>query len=122
MKTGLFAILGMTILSISLIACGWDPDVKAVPLTPPWSQMNLPVKENAIVWASTDREFKAVHKEDKKTVLGKYVEALKAQGWILNEFDGGNANMIFANMQKGNEKLKLEFYDFRNTGVIIQKE
>src|SRR5450432_38063 len=77
----------LTIVGLSLVACGWNPKVTAVPITAPWDKMNLPIKQDAIVWGSTATEFKAVHKDDRKTVMGKYVEALKAQGWALTNFD-----------------------------------
>lgn len=107
---------------MSIIACGWKPSVTAVPVTAPWSTMNLPIKENAVVWASTPTQFKAVHKDDKKSVLGKYTDALKAQGWKLDSFDDKKANIYFVDMSKGEEKLGIEIYDFNGTGVIIDKK
>ncbi len=117
----------MTILAISLIStfifsCGWKPEVSAVPITAPWAQMNLPVKENAIVWESGDKIFKAVHKDDKKTILKNYVEALKTQGWQLGNFDDHNPDTFSVDMTKGAEAINLYIYDFHNTGVIIEKK
>lgn len=121
MKKHLTALLGISILSICLIACGWKPEVQAVPITAPWSAMNLPVKENAVVWGSSDKEFKAVHKEDRATVTRKYTDALKGQGWELSDFkDAGHE--FTAEMKKGAEQISLRFYDFNNTGVIIEKQ
>lgn len=48
--------------------------------------MNLPIKENAVVWKSETNKFRAVHKEDKRTILKNYTDALKAQGWELGDF------------------------------------
>ena len=110
------------IVALSLIACGWKPSVSAVPITAPWDKMNLPVKENAIVWASSDKQFKAVHKDDKKTVLGKYTDALKADGWTLGKFDDKAADRFYVDMSKGADKIQVEIYDFENTGVIIEKK
>jgi len=112
----------MLLLSIStcLSACGWNPEVTAVPLTAPWTTMNLPVKENTVVWKSEPNEFRAVHKEDKKTITKNYTDALKAQGWTLGKFDeSGDRYMV--EMSKGGEKIQLEFYDFSNTGVVIKR-
>jgi hypothetical protein len=121
MKTTLkFTVV--TVAALLIIGCGWKPDVTAVPVTPPWSTMNLPIKENAVVWASTATEFKAVHKDDKRAVLGKYTDALKAQGWTLDSFDDKNANTYYADMAKGGEKIAIEVYDFKGTGVIIKKK
>jgi len=114
-------VLGISFLSIYLFACGWKPEVTAVPMTAPWSAMNLPVKENAVVWGSTDKEFKAVHKDDKKTVTKNYTDALKAQGWTVSKFDTEPSGAFAAEMEKGAETLHLRFYDFNNTGVIIEK-
>lgn len=115
-------ILALVIVGLSAVACGWKPGVAAVPITAPWDRMNLPVAQDAIVWGSTATEFKAVHKDDKKTVMGKYVEALKAQGWALSKFDDKQANTYYVDMAKGVDKIQIEIYDFKNTGVIIKKK
>jgi len=121
MKKYSVIILSFALLAASLAACSWKPDVPAVPLTAPWTTFNLPVKENAVVWKSDPTEFRAVHKDDKKTVTKSYTETLKAQGWQLGKFDeSGDRWMV--EMNKGAEKLELEFYDFNNTGVVIYKK
>ena len=110
------------LFAVGLAACGWKPGVTAVPLTAPWDKMNLPVKENAVVWASTPNEFKAVHKEDKKAILKNYTDALKSGGWTLEKFDDKTIPDRYAiNMSKGVDKIEIEIYDFENTGVIIKK-
>lgn len=81
--------------------------------------MNLPVKTNAVVWKSEPGEFRAVHKEDKRTILKSYTDALKSQGWALEKFDESGDRFI-TNMKKGVESLQLEVYDFDNTGVVIK--
>jgi hypothetical protein len=112
--------LGIALFALLIVACGWKPEVTAVPMTAPWTAMNLPVKENAVVWKSEPNEFRAVHKEDKKTITRNYTEALKAQGWQLGKFDE-SGDRYYVEMSKGSEKLNLEFYDFNNTGVVIKK-
>lgn len=102
-------------------ACGWNPKVSAVQMTAPWTQFNLPVKENAVVWKSEPNEFRAVHKDDKKTVTRNYTDALKAQGWTVGKFEEVG-DRWYLDMNKGTEKLNLEFYDFDNTGVLIEKK
>ena len=121
MKKTILLFICTALVAISLTACGWKPSVQAVSITAPWSEMNLPVKENAVVWGSTPTEFKAVHKDDKKTVLGKYTDALKAQGWALGKFDDKSADRYYVDMTKGADKIQIEIYDFENTGVIIKK-
>ena len=113
-------ILGISILSICLAACGWKPEVSAVPLTAPWTAMNLPVKENAVVWKSEAKEFRAVHRDDKRAVMKSYTDALKAQGWEPADFKE-SGDRFYVDMKRGGEVIKLEFYDFSNTGVVIYK-
>jgi hypothetical protein len=121
-KRNLKPVLGIFLLSVWLIAaCGWKPEVSAVPLTAPWSTMNLPVKENAVVWKSQPNIFSAVHKEDKKTILKNYTEALKAQGWQVGKFDDSGERYV-VNMTKGADAIEMQIYDFSNTGVIIEKK
>lgn len=120
MKSIFLIVFAAAILLIA--SCGWNPEVTAVPITEPWASMGLPVKENAVVWGSTDKQFKAVHKEDRKTVTTKYVEALKAKGWAMDSIDESSATNSFVEMSKGSEKLSLDIYNFRNTGVIIDKK
>lgn len=121
MKKQLMTILMFALLSVCLAACGWKPEVSAVPLTAPWTAMNLPVKDNAVVWASSDKELKVVHKDDKKTVLKNYTEALKAGGWELVKFEEPTDRYV-VDMKKGADNIEMEVYDFHNTGVIIEKK
>lgn len=121
MKKHLTIFLGITLLTVCLNACGWKPEVSAVPLTAPWNAMNLPVKENAVVWKSEPTKFSAVHKEDKKTILKNYTEALKAGGWELEKFDEPTDRYV-VDMKKAGERIEMEIYDFHNTGVIIEKK
>ncbi len=121
MRKLLITKVGIALLALLMINCGWKPEVTAVPMTAPWSAMNLPVKDNAIVWKSESNEFRAVHKEDKKSVTKNYTEALKSQGWQVGKFDQ-SGDRYYVDMSKGTEKLNLEFYDFNNTGVVITKQ
>lgn len=114
-------ILGFSLIAIAFSACGWKPEVSAVPLTAPWTALNLPVKENAVVWKSEPNEFRAVHKDDKKTVTKNYTDTLKSQGWQVSKFDQVG-DRYYVEMSKGAETLNLEFYDFNNTGVLIEKK
>lgn len=112
----------MTMIALFLAACGWKPKVAAVPITAPWDKMNLPVKENAVVWYSTDKEFRALHKDDKKVVLLSYVEALKSQGWVVASLDDKSSSTFLVDMTKASDKIHLDIYDYENTGVIITKK
>lgn len=121
MKKHLITFTGISLLAVCLTACGWKPEVSAVPLTAPWTAFNLPVKENAVVWKSDPDEFRAVHKDDKRKVMKDYTDILKVQGWELVDFNEVG-DRFYVNMKKGGEPLQLEFYDFDNTGVVIKKE
>ena len=121
MKKILVTNLGIAVLAMLISACGWKPEVTAVPLTAPWTAMNLPVKENAVVWKSEPNEFRAVHKDDKRAVMKSYTDALKAQGWAPSDFKE-DGDRFYVDMKKGAETLGLEFYDFSNTGVLIEKK
>ena len=65
-------------------------------------------------------EFRAVHKEDKRTIMRNYTNALRAQGWKLSKFDE-SGDRFYLDMKKGAEEIHLEFYDFDNTGVVMEK-
>lgn len=121
MKKNLRLAFVVFVLTVCLSACGWKPKVEPVPITPPWNTLNLPVKENAVVWKSEPNEFRAVHKDDKKTVTQNYTDALKSQGWKPGKFDQVG-DRYYVEMNKGAETLNLEFYDFDNTGVLIEKK
>ena len=116
-----FIAVAIALLSMSLSGCAWKPDVTAVPITAPWSELNFPVKENAVVWTCEEKRFSAVHKDDKKAVMEAYVEALKAQGWTLGKFETEESGAYNVEVAKAGEKLSLRIYDFDNTGVIIEK-
>ena len=115
MKSVLLSLIIFAVLSLS--ACGWKPSVTAVPLTAPWTSMNLPVEKDAVVWASTPTEFKAVHKAGRSEVGLKYLEALTKNGWTITKRDTGSMDFFY--LEKGGEKIRLNVYDFENTGVII---
>ena len=120
MKRTIASLTCVTMIALSLVACGWKPKVAAVPITSPWDKMNLPVNENAVVSESTDKEFKAVHKGDKGAVLKKYLEALKAGGWVQTALEAKNDELLL-DMTKGTDKLHLEFYGEIDAGVTITK-
>ena len=105
---------------LSLSACGWKPSVQPVAITEPWASMNLPVKENAVVWASTNKQFKAVHKEGRAEIGKAYLAALAKAGWKMTKQDMSAQD--YFDFEKGGEKIVLEVYDFENTGVIIDKK
>lgn len=121
MNKVLIILMLISLSSVWLTACGWKPEVPAVPLTAPWTAMNLPVKENAVVWKSEPDEFRAVHKDDKRAVMKSYIDSLKAQGWQPSDFSE-SGDRFTVGMKRNAENIELEFYDFDNTGVVIYKK
>lgn len=110
----------MAVLAIALFAtaCKWKPDVTAVPITKPWSELKLPIEKDAVVWGSTETQFKAVHKDDRKAVADAYKKALETNGFQMTKFDPAKDREYFT-FETNGVKLEAEFYDFNNTGVII---
>lgn len=110
----------MAVLAIALFAtaCKWKPGVTAVPITKPWSELKLPIEKDAVVWGSTETQFKAVHKDDRKTVADAYKKALETNGFQMTKFDPAKDREYFT-FETNGVKLEAEFYDFNNTGVII---
>lgn len=108
-------------ISALMAACSWKPEVSAVPLTDPWTRMNLPVKQDAVVWKSDPTEFRAVHRADKRTVTKSYTDSLRSQGWTLVDFSDGGTEFT-AEMDRDGEHIALRFYDFDNTGVVIERK
>lgn len=109
-------------LALSLAACGWNPSVAEVPITAPWDKMNLPVKENARVWASDDKTLKVVHKAGRTEVAKSYSDALEKDGWKLTAQPDVQEHNITSKYQKSGQNIEVEVYDFENTGVIIEKK
>lgn len=122
MKKTLATFIFTAAIALSAAACSWNPSVAAVPITAPWDKMNLPVKEDARVWASDDKTLKVVHKADRREVAKSYLDALEKDGWKSTaQPEVGEHNITF-NFEKGGQKIEVEVYDFENTGVIIEKK
>jgi hypothetical protein len=116
-----FTLCLMLVASALTASCGWKPEVSAVPITPPWSTLALPVQKDAVVWKSDPNEFRAVHRDDKKTVAKNYRDALEKAGWSLENFNESGDRWEI-DMKKAGATLRVEFYDFNNTGVLIEKK
>jgi hypothetical protein len=109
-------------VALLFAACGWNPSVAEVPITAPWDKMNLPVKDDARVWASDDKTLKVVHKDDRREVAQEYLDALEKDGWKLTAQPGVRDSGVTFNFEKGGQKIEVDVYDFENTGVIIEKK
>ena len=119
-KTSAVFIL-MATVALFLAAC-WNPSVAEVPITAPWDKMNLPIKEDARVWASDDKTLKVAHKADRREVAQAYLGALEKDGWRLTSQPDVSEHGTTFNFEKGGQKISVEVYDFENTGVIIEKK
>ena len=109
-------------IALFLTACSWNPSVAEVPITAPWDKMNLPVKENARVWASDDKVLKVAHKAARREVAQNYLNALEKDGWKLTDQPDVREHGMTFKFEKGGQKIEVEVYDFENTGVIIEKK
>ncbi len=82
--------------------------------------MNLPVQEDAAVCRSTADQFQAAYKGPREEVSKMYLDALDKDGWKMTKRDMGSDRYYF-DFEKGGEKIRLEVYDWKNTGVLIKK-
>ena len=118
MKKTIYLIIPIFLITFCLSACKWKPSVTAVAITKPWSELKLPIEKDAVVWGSTETQFKAVHKEDRKKVADAYKKALEAAGLKMIKFEP-TKDMEYYTFEINGIKLEAQFYDFNNTGVII---
>jgi hypothetical protein len=121
MKEVLSVFIIAAALALSLSAC-WSPSVAEVPITAPWDKMNLPVKEDARVWASDDKTLKVVHKAARREVAQNYLDALEKDGWKLTDQPDVRESGVTFKFEKSGQKIEVDVYDFENTGVIIEKK
>lgn len=106
-------------ITIFMAGC-WNPSVSEVPITAPWDKMNLPVKDNARVWASDDKKLKVVHKAAIHIVAESYLTAFEKDGWKKTKQEISERYVY--EFEKSGQKISLEVYEFENTGVIIEKK
>ena len=122
MKKNLVVLILAATVALFFTACSWNPSVAEVPITAPWDKMNLPVKEDARVWASDDKTLKVVHKAARRVVAQSYLNAFEKDGWKLTDQPDVREHGITFNFEKGGQKIGVDVYDFENTGVIIEKK
>ncbi len=112
-------LLLVAVCLIGVSACGWKPPCPPTNLTEPWSKMNLPVRQDAAVCVSAADKFQAAHKGDREEVTKMYLDTLEKGGWRTTRKDLGST--YYFDLEKGNDKITLEIYDWQKTGVIIRK-
>jgi len=79
----------------------------------------LPVQQDAAVCVSAADKFQAAHKGDREEVTKMYLDTLEKGGWRTTRKDLGST--YYFDLEKGNDKITLEIYDWQKTGVIIRK-
>jgi len=122
MKKTLATSIFMAAIAFCVTACSWNPSVAAVPITAPWDKMNLPIKEDARVWASDDKMLKVVHKAARRDVAKSYLDALEKDGWKMTTQPDMREHGMTFNFEKSGQEIEVEVYEFENTGVIIEKK
>ncbi len=121
MKKLLSIFIFPAMIALSLTAC-WNPSVAEVPITAPWDRMNLPIEDDARVWASDDKTLKVVHKAARRDVAKAYLDALEKDGWKLTAQPAVREDGTTFNFEKSGQKIEVDVYEFENTGVIIEKK
>jgi hypothetical protein len=121
MKKILLVFITTATITLTLTAC-WNPSVAEVPITSPWDKMNLPINDDARVWASDDKILKVAHKAARREVAQNYLDALEKDGWKLTDQPDTSEHMVIFKFEKNGQKIDVEVYDFENTGVIIEKQ
>lgn len=116
-QTTILALIFVCFGAAVSAGCGWNPAVTAVPVTAPWDSMNLPIKQDAIVYESSPTELKVLHKDDRAKVAPAYDAAILAAGWkSAGKKAGDEMTNVF---QKDGKTLEAYVYPYENTGVIL---
>lgn len=107
--------------ALFLTAC-WNPSVAEVPITAPWDKMGLPIKQDARVWFSDEKELRVAHKGRRADVAKAYLGALEKDGWKTTEEPLMDENIIVNKMEKNGRRIMVSVHDFEGgTGVVITR-
>ena len=121
MKRKLNSLIAAAACFLGLSACGWKPPCPTTPITAPWDKMNLPVQQDAAVCVSSPEKFQAAHKGERAEVSQLYLDAFEKGGWKVTKRDLSAPQAYHFDIEKGGDKLSVEIYDWKKTGVIIKK-
>ena len=111
----------MTFVASLLIAC-WNPSVTEVPITAPWNKMNFPIKEDARVWFSDDKELRVAHKGRRLDIAKTYLDVLDKDGWKTIEEPVMDESIIVNKLEKGGRRIMVKIHDFEGgSGVVITR-
>lgn len=106
-------------MAFCLALAGCKPPVDSVPITEPWSSMNLPIDSSAIVWGSTPDEVKILHQGRIEVVAQAYIDYFENGGWTCTQRDIGTAYTY--GYRKDGQNISLFIYPFQDVGVIIKR-
>jgi hypothetical protein len=119
MKKTVSIFISAAMVALFLAAC-WNPSVTEVPITAPWDKMDLPLKENARVWFSNDKELRVAHKGRRADVAQSYIKALDKGGWKITEEPLMDENIIINKYEKNGQRIMVKVNDFEGgAGVFI---
>lgn len=98
-KIYLFVLL-TTAAVLAACGSGAKPNVKAVRLTEPWTTLNLPCKNDAVVVVSNENRFNCAYGgvwsvENELKTITQYVELLKNSGWKTTDQSKKGAAYLF---------------------------
>ena len=120
MKRAVSISIAAATIVLFFAACSWNPSVAEVPITAPWDKMNLPLKENARVWFSNDKELRVAHKGRRADVAKSYFDALEKDGWKITEEPVIDENIIISKYEKSGQRIMIKVNDFEGgSGVFI---
>lgn len=107
MKKSLFIF----VLGIALLLTGcWKSGFKEVAVTTPWDKMNLPLKENALVYESDDKELRVFNKGKIYEIAEKYINALEKDGWQIIKKESNDVGYTYE-YKKNEQKIKLYIFE-----------
>ena len=107
-------------MSLVFAAC-WSPSVAEVPITAPWDKMNLPVKQDARVWFSDEKEVRVAHKGRRADIAKIYFDILEKDGWKIMEEALLDENIIVSKYEKNGRRIMISVNDFEGgAGVFIK--
>lgn len=118
MKKTVSIFISAAIIAMFLAACSWNPSVKEVPITAPWEKMNLPIKADARVWFSDDKEVRILHKARRADVAKSYTEALEKDGWKLVKNETSDVLMVYT-YEKNGQRIRVDIGDFPEGGTSV---
>lgn len=118
MTRTIFVLTSVTFAAMVFGAC-WNPSVGEVPITAPWDKMNLPIKENARVWHSSEKELRVVFKASRADVAKTYFDSLEKNGWKFTGNPVTDENIIINEYEKNGQHIRVDISNFPEGGTNV---